>query len=501
MTFINPSSPQRSIYRLYGPSLALLTDLYQLTMSYSYWKKGLDKKEAVFHLSFRKRPFNGGFSIVAGLEYAIDFLENFHFDASDLAYLESLQNIDGTPLFDPHFFNYLANLKFACDIDAMPEGSVVFPHEPLLRIQGPIIQCQILESPLLNLINFPTLIATKAARMCIAAKGDPVLEFGLRRAQGIDGALTASRAAYIGGCDSTSNVLAGKVFGIPVRGTQAHSWIMAFDDELEAFQAFAEAMPAQSTFLVDTYDTIEGIKKAIIVGQWLRKQGKKFFGIRLDSGDLAFLSIKGRQLLDDAGFHDAKIIASNELDETLISELKRQGAKISIWAVGTNLITAKDQPALDGVYKLSAIRNPGEPWTYKLKLSEQMIKVTNPGILQVRRFFSKGENIGDMLYDIPMGFSKGYRAIDPLDPTRQKVIKSDCQSRDLLVPIFRKGERIYSLPSLKTIREYTQSELSLFPDGIKRFLNPHQYYVGMEQSLYNLKVDLIQKIRSAQENE
>lgn len=501
MTLINPSSSERSIYRLYGPSLALLTDLYQLTMSYSYWKKGLDKKEAVFHHSFRKRPFNGGFTVVAGLEYAIDFLENFHFDASDLAYLESLRSLDDTPLFDPRFFDYLANLKFSCDVDAMPEGSVVFPYEPILRIQGPIIQCQILESPLLNLINFPTLIATKSARMCIAAQGDPVLEFGLRRAQGIDGALTASRAAYIGGCSSTSNVLAGKIFGIPVMGTQAHSWIMAFDDELEAFQAFAEAMPSQTTFLVDTYDTIEGIKKAIIVGQWLREHGKKLQGIRLDSGDLAYLSIKGRQLLDAAGFQDAKIIASNELDETLISELKRQGAKISVWAVGTNLVTAKDQPALDGVYKLSAIRNPGEPWTYKLKLSEQIVKVTNPGILQVRRFYANGENIGDMLYDEPMGFSQGYRAIDPLDSTRQKVIKNNCENRDLLVPIFRQGKRVYDLPTLNNIREYTQSELNLFPDGIKRFLNPHQYFVGMEKSLYDMKVDLIHKIRATQESE
>ncbi|MBA3237621.1 MAG: nicotinate phosphoribosyltransferase [Parachlamydiaceae bacterium] len=501
MTFNKPASSERSIYRLYGPSLSLLTDLYQLTMSYGYWKKGLEKKEAAFHLSFRKRPFNGGFTVVAGLEYVIDFLENFHFDPSDLTYLESLKSSDNTPLFEPRFFDYLANLKFSCDIDAMPEGSVVFPYEPLLRIQGPIIQCQILESPLLNLINFPTLIATKAARMCIAAKGDPVLEFGLRRAQGVDGALTASRAAYIGGCSSTSNVLAGKMYGIPVTGTQAHSWIMAFDDELEAFQAFAETIPNQSTFLVDTYDTIEGIKKAIIVGQWLRERGKKLLGIRLDSGDLAYLSIKGRQLLDEAGFQETKIIASNELDETLISELKRQGAKISVWAVGTNLVTARDQPALDGVYKLSAIRNPGEPWTYKLKLSEQMAKITNPGILQVRRFFSKGENICDMIYDVPMDFSQGYRAIDPFDPTRQKVIKNDCESRDLLVPIFRNGERVFSIPTLNSIREYTQSELNLFPDGIKRFLNPHQYYVGMEKSLYNLKVDLIQKIRSAQENE
>ncbi len=487
----------RSIYHLYGHSLALLTDLYQMTMSYGYWKKGLDRKEAVFHLFFRKRPFKGGFTVAAGLEYAIDFLEKFHFDASDLAYLASLRDDFGQPLFEPAFFDYLSNLKFSCNIDAVPEGSVVFPYEPLLRIQGPLIQCQILESPLLNIINFPSLIATKAARICIAAEDESVLEFGLRRAQGIDGALTASRAAYIGGCHATSNVLAGKIFGIPVKGTHAHSWIMVFDDEQEAFQAFAESMPNQTIFLVDTYNTIEGIKKAIQVGKWLKTQGRHFLGIRLDSGDLTYLSIQGRQLLDEAGFTDAKIVASNELDETVITELKRQGAKISVWGVGTNLITAKDQPALDGVYKLSAIRDPGGPWEYKLKLSEQMVKVSNPGILQVRRFYSNGENIADAIYDIHHGINQNNPIIDPLDPTRKKNISRNCQSRDLLVPIFRNGQRVYDLPSLEACRQYTKHELNSFPVGIKRFLNPHQYVVGMEQNLYKLKVELIQKIRES----
>lgn len=485
----------RSIYRLYQPSLALLTDLYQLTMSYSYWKKGLDQKESVFHLFFRKRPFQGGFTVAAGLEYAIDFFENFHFDASDLAYLAGLQGVDGQPLFEPAFFDYLEKLKFSCDVDAVPEGSVVFPYEPLLRIQGPLVQCQILESPLLNLINFPSLIATKAARICTAAGDESVLEFGLRRAQGIDGALTASRSAYIGGCDSTSNVLAGKIFGIPVKGTHSHSWVMVFDDEQASFQAFAECLPNQCVFLVDTYDTIEGIKKAIHVGKWLKEHGKRFMGIRLDSGDLAYLSIKGRQMLDEAGFPDAEIVASNELDETVITELKRQGAKITVWGVGTNLVTAKDQPALDGVYKLSALRDPGGPWVYKLKLSEQMVKVSNPGILQVRRYYDRLENIADAIYDVQTDLSQGCQIVDPLDPTRRKNIEASCLSKDLLVPIFRQGQRVYDLPSLSAIRDYTKSELNSFPVGIKRFLNPHQYVVGMEQSLYNLKVDLIQKIR------
>lgn len=485
----------RSIYRLYGHSLALLTDLYQLTMSYAYWKQGLDRKESVFHLFFRKRPFKGGFTIAAGLEYAIDFLENFHFDQTDLAYLANLHDQFDLPLFEPAFLDYLSNLKFSCSVDAVPEGSTVFPYQPLLRIQGPLIQCQILESPLLNILNFSGLIATKAARVCIAAGDDPVLEFGVRRAQGIDGALTASRAAYIGGCEATSNVLAGKIFGIPVKGTHAHSWIMVFNDEESAFRSFAEVMPNQSIFLVDTYDTVEGIKKAIKVGLELKEQGKKFIGIRLDSGDLTYLSIKGRRMLDDAGFKDAIIVASNELDETVITELKRQGARISVWGIGTNLITAKDQPALDGVYKLSAIRDPGGPWEYKLKLSEQMIKVSNPGILQVRRYYSSDENIADMIYDIRLGINEKNEMIDPLDPTLRKAIANAYESRDLLVPIFREGERVYELPTLHECREKTKAELDSFPVGIKRILNPHRYYVGMEKTLYNLKVDLIQKIR------
>lgn len=488
----------KSTFRLYGESLALLTDLYQLTMSYGYWKKGLADKEAVFHLFFRKRPFHGGFTIAAGLEQAVAFLESFHFDASDLSYLASLCDPTGQPLFEAAFLDYLGQLTFSCDVEAVPEGSVVFPYEPLLRIQGPLIQCQILESPLLNLINFPSLIATKAARICIAAKDEPVLEFGLRRAQGMDGALTASRSAYIGGCHSTSNLLAGKIFGIPVAGTHAHSWVMVFDDELESFQAFAECFPNSSVFLVDTYDTIEGVNKAIQVGKWLRGQGRKLLGIRLDSGDLAYLSIKAREMLDAEGFEDVKIVASNELDETLISELKNQGAKISVWGVGTSLVTARDQPALDGVYKLSAVRDRGGPWKYKLKLSEQMVKISNPGILQVRRFHSAKGNIADALYDIHSDVSAGCTLVDPLDPTRRKMLKqaADLQSYDLLQPIFRDGKCVYALPNLDEIRNRTKAELKGFQPRIKRFLNPHQYVVGMEKSLYDLKVELINAIRS-----
>lgn len=488
---------QSSIASIYDQSLTLLTDFYQMTMIYGYWKAGLAQKESVFQLFFRKTPFKGGFTVAAGLESVIHFLEKFKFDSSDLNYLAQLRGPDGTLYFDEDFLNYLAKLKFTGNIDAVPEGTVIFPYEPLIRVEGPLIECQLLESPLLNLINFPTLIATKAARMCLAAQGDPVIEFGLRRAQGVDGALTASRAAYIGGCDSTSNLLAGKLYGIPVKGTHAHSWVMVFDDELEAFQTYAKYLPNNCLFLVDTYNTIEGVKKAIQVGIWLKEQGKKMIGIRLDSGDLAYLSIKSRALLNQAGFTDAIIVASNELDETIISELKRQGAQIDVWGVGTNLVTAKDQPSLDGVYKLSAIRDPGKEWTYKLKLSEQMLKVSNPGILQVRRFYSQRENVADVIYDINTPWEGDCQSVDPLDPTHVRVIKKGVLSKDLLQPIFRKGECIYQRPSLEAIREYRQKELNEFPIGIKRFLNPHMYAVGMEKKLYALKIELIKQVRQS----
>lgn len=483
--------------QLYDQSLSLLTDFYQLTMAYGYWKAGLKEREAVFQLFFRRSPFRGGFTVAAGLEAAIHFIQSLRFDASDIDYLKTIQGEDGKPFFEIAFLDYLSTLKFTGQIDAVPEGTVVFPHEPLVRVQAPLIEAQLLESPLLNLINFPTLIATKAARISLAAGGDPVIEFGMRRAQGIDGAVTASRAAYIGGCDSTSNVLAGKLFGIPVKGTHAHSWIMVFDDELEAFQTYAKVLPNNAVFLVDTYDTIEGVKKAIEVGKWLQEQGKKLAGIRLDSGDLADLSIRSRALLDQAGFPDALIVASNELDETIISELKRQGAEINVWGVGTNLVTARDQPALDGVYKLSAIRERGGEWKYKLKLSEQMVKVSNPGVLQVRRFASGSENVADVIYDVHMPWGEECAIVDPLDATHVRKVPKHLVGSDLLVPIFRNGQCLYACPTLQEIRQRVQSQLSSFPIGIKRFLNPHVYVVGMEKRLFDLKVKLIGQMRQA----
>ncbi len=323
-----------TLQSLYRSSLSLLTDLYQLTMAYSYWKHNLAERQAVFHLFFRKNPFQSGYSIACGLQTAIEYLENLRFETDDLDYLASLKGSDANPLFDDQFITYLSKLKFACDVDAIPEGTVIYPHEPLVRVTGPILQCQLLETPLLNIINFQTLIATKSARVCQAAAGDRVIEFGLRRAQGIDGALAASRAAYLGGCSGTSNVLAGKLFKIPVTGTHAHSWVMTFPSEQEAFDLYAQAMPNNCVFLVDTYDTLAGVRNAVETARRLRAAGHEMLGIRLDSGDLAWLSIEARKILDEAGFPEARIVASNDLDERLITSLKLQGRRLifGVWA-------------------------------------------------------------------------------------------------------------------------------------------------------------------------
>lgn len=487
---------------LYSSSLALFTDFYQLTMAYGYWKSGIAEKEAVFNLFFRKNPFNGGFTINCGLDYVIDYINSFHFNEEDLAYLSTLKSKDGKALFSEDFLKYLAELKLKLDIDAIAEGEVVFPHEPILRVKGPILQCQLLESPLLNIINYQTLIATKAARIFNVAKGEDILEFGLRRAHGIDGAMAASRAAYIGGCSSTSNVLAGKLFSIPVSGTHAHSWVMAFDDELSSFKAYAEAMPDNCTLLVDTYNTIEGLKNAIKVGNILKKKGKKLLGIRIDSGDLAYFSIQAREMLDEAGFTDTSIVASNDLDENIISSLRTQDARINVWGIGTKLITAYDQPALGAVYKLSAVKNDKNKWEYKIKLSEQAIKVNNPGIQQIRRFYAEGEEaqktpMADMLYDINKPLGEKHKIIDPMDLTRRKIIKAEgLQYEDLLKPIFREGNQRYQSPDIHQIRKNTIHNMAQLPIGVKRLVNPHSYPVGLEEKLYKLKTDLILKLRN-----
>ncbi|MBX7067401.1 MAG: nicotinate phosphoribosyltransferase [Parachlamydiales bacterium] len=470
---------------IYNQSLALLTDLYQLTMVHGYWKAGIAHRHAVFHINFRRWPFKGGFAIAAGLETAVQFLKDFRFSSTDLAYLEELD------LFEKPFLDFLSKFQFSCDLDALPEGSLVFPYEPIIRVKGPIWQAQLLESPMLNIINFQTLIATKAARICLAAHPDPVIEFGMRRAQGVDGAISASRAAFIGGCESTSDVIAGKLFGIPIRGTHAHSWIMAFEDEEKAFEIFAKMRPKNCIMLIDTYNSIEGAKKAIKVA----KSMKDFdlAGVRLDSGDLAKLSIEIRKLLDEAGLKKACIMASNELDEYLIRDLKQQGAKINVWGVGTNLVTGKDQPALDGVYKLSAIQNEKGEWVHKIKLSEQTAKVTNPGILQIRRYFDGQFYTGDAIYDEIIGIDHSATIIDAHDPNRQ--MQGSGHSSDLLIPIFREGKVVYSAPSLFEAQAHAKRELTRLPPSMERFTNPQPYLAGLEKKLYQKKMEMIRKVR------
>src|SRR5437879_5475555 len=470
---------------------ALLTDLYQLTMAYGYWKTGKADQEAVFHLLFRKQPFEGGFTLACGLADSLRYLLGFKFEKPDLEYLGQLKGNDGRRLFEPAFLKYLGWLKLRWDVDAIPEGTVVFPQEPLLRVRGSILQAQLVETALLNLLNFQSLIATKAARVRLAAQGDPVVEFGLRRAQGIDGALTASRAAYIGGCAGTSNVLAGKVFGIPVKGTHAHSWVMSFENELDSFEAYANALPNNCIFLVDTYNSLEGVRHAIEVGKQLRKRGHKLGGIRLDSGDLAYLSIEARKMLNAAGFKDAVIVGSNDLNEHLIASLKQQGAAINVWGVGTMLVTAYEQPALGGVYEPSAIRTPDGTWEHKIKLSEQSAKVTNRGVLQVRRFRKGNQFTGDAIYDETRPFPRRITIVDPVDATRRKHFPADTKYEDLLVPVLRRGKLVYDLPSLDSIRTRAQRQLAALYPGIKRFENPHQYPAGLELTLHEFKTELI----------
>jgi len=478
---------KNALKSLYKHSLLLLTDLYQLTMAYSYWKNKMYEQEAVFHLFFRKHPFKGNYSIACGLQTVVEYLQDFKFDVEDIQYLGRLKGADGKPLFDEPFLNYLQRMEFECDIDAMPEGTVVFPHQPLIRVKGAIIQAQLIETALLTIINFQTLIATKAARIAQAAQGDSVLEFGLRRAQGIDGGISASRAAYIGGVHATSNVLAGKIYDIPVRGTHAHSWVMCHADELSAFENYAHAMPNNCVFLVDTYDTVEGVKKAIKVGEELRIKGFEMVGIRLDSGDLADLSIKARILLDDGGFENAKIIASDSLDEYKIAALKAKGAKIAVWGVGTRLATAYDQPALGGVYKLAALKAPNEDWQFKMKLSNTPIKVSNPGILNVRRFYDENQQPkGDIIIDETL--NKEEKVLIDFKENKEIVYHYE-DIRPLLEPIFRKGKLVYELPEIHQMRQNSLDNLASFKGQLSN------YPTGLGKQLQEKKLRLLAELK------
>jgi nicotinate phosphoribosyltransferase len=461
-----------------------------------YFKAGVADHEAVFHVTFRENPFGGQFTVACGLATAIDFLRAFHFTGAEVDYLGSQRGNDGKPLFDSRFLDCLRGLRLTCDVDAIPEGTLVFPNEPLIRIIGPIIQCQLLETALLNILNFQSLIATKAARVCLAAKDDPVIEFGLRRSQGVDGGLTAARAAYIGGCSGTSNLQAGHQFGIPVSGTQAHSWIMFFENELEAFKTYARAMPNNCIFLVDTYDSIDGIRHAIEIGSELRRQGHEMIGVRLDSGDGVTLSVKARRMLDKAGFANAKIVGSGDLDEYMITDLKQRGAKIDVWGVGTKLSTGQPDAALGVIYKLGAIRRPGGEWQYRIKLSEESAKVSVPGSLQIRRFYQPdGRFIADAIYETDLGVSQPCEIVDVETEDKTKIPRNTRYS-DLLVPIFRAGQVVYERPSIEVSRDHLRKQLSCAPPGLLQLNDPVPYKIGLKRALYELRSKLIARTKA-----
>jgi nicotinate phosphoribosyltransferase len=461
---------------LYRHSLVLLTDLYQLTMALGYWRCGWAERQAVFHLSFRQNPFGGGFALACGTSYVAEFLRELRFTGDDLQHLRTLNGEDGTRLFPEPFLDDLQSLPWTVDVDAVPEGTVVFARQPLVRVCGPLLQCQFLETALLNLVNFQTLLATKAARVCRAARGKPVLEFGLRRAQGIDGGLAASRASFIGGCAATSNVLAGKLFGIPVRGTHAHSWVMVFSDELSAYRAYAEALPANCIFLVDTYDTLRGVGHAITVARELRARGREMQGIRLDSGDLLQLSRQARRRLDEAGFANAAIVASGDLDEYSIARLLGDGAPIDVFGVGTRLVTAYDQAALGGVYKLGAVRDEQGRWSRRAKRSDEAAKATDPGVLQVRRFRdARGVPRGDVIYDQELGF----------DPHAVLLPETagDSAGEELLQPLFRAGRLVAPVATASESRARAAQQLAEFPEEILRQDEPQRYPLVIDPRL------------------
>ncbi|WP_462134813.1 nicotinate phosphoribosyltransferase [Slackia piriformis] len=478
---------------------ALLTDLYQLTMAQGYWANGKLDEEACFHMFFRENPFKGGFAIACGAAQLAEMIDGFAFSDEDVAYLGSLQAPGGGPLFDEGFLAYLREMRLTLDVDAVREGTVVFPMEPIVRVTGPILQCQLLETALLCCMNFQTLIATKAARVCLAAQA-PVAEFGLRRAQGAGGALWASRAAVVGGCASTSNVLAGKMFDIPVSGTHAHSWVMAFDGEIEAFRAYAKTFPKNCILLVDTYDVKQGIEHAIEVGLEMRAQGERLAGIRIDSGDLAWLARYARERLDAAGLVDCGIVLSNDLDEYTIKSIRDQGADVMSWGVGTKLACAYDQPSLGGVYKLSATRVAGcKAWSNRLKVSEQSSKLTLPGVLDVRRYsFADGRIAGDMVFDVNEPVDGEGAIIDPADILRQKKL-AGYAFETLLYPLARRGVSVLSDEERSALaaRERTAAGISRLDESQKRFLNPHSYPVGLEAGLWHRRASMAAALRES----
>ncbi|MCI8993975.1 MAG: nicotinate phosphoribosyltransferase [Eubacterium sp.] len=478
-------------------NLTLLTDLYQMTMMQGYYKTN-NRDVVVFDAFYRTNPCGGGYAVCAGLQQLIDYIKNLRFSDEDIRYLKSLN------IFDGDFLEYLRTFRFSGDIYAIPEGTLIFPREPIVKVIASIMEAQLIETALLNIINHQSLIATKASRVCYAADGDGVMEFGLRRAQGPDSGVYGARAAMIGGCIGTSNVLAGQMFDIPVKGTHAHSWIMSFGDEYTAFRTYARLYPNACILLVDTYDTLKsGIPNAIRVFTEMRESGieLKNYGIRMDSGDLAYLSKEVRSMLDKAGFPDAVISASNDLDEYLIESLKIQGAKITSWGVGTNLITSKDCPAFGGVYKLAAIRNADGSFAPKIKLSENTEKVTNPGNKTVYRIYSKatGKIKADYicLADETFDESKDLKLFDPVNTWKRTTLSGGSYTlRELLVPVFKNGECVYTSPSVMKIREICQQELDTIWCENKRFKNPAQIFVDLSDQLYHMKTEIFNQLHS-----
>jgi nicotinate phosphoribosyltransferase len=471
-------------------NLSLLTDMYELTMVGGYIVSGKQDQRANFDYFFRKVPDNGGYCITAGLEQVVDYITRMRFSQRDLNYLEGLK------IFPDRVFRYLENFRFSGDLYAVPEGTVVFPGEPIIRVTAPLPEAQFIESALLNVMNFQTLIATKAARVCIAAEGDPVIEFGLRRAHGPDAALGASRAAFIGGAQGTSNVLAGKLFGIPVRGTVAHSWVESFASELESFRKYCEIYPGGCLLLVDTYDTLKsGVPNAIRVGKEMRERGLgELAGIRLDSGDLAYLSKEARKMLDQEGFEQTRIFASSDLDEWIIESIKNQGGRIDTWGVGTRLVTAYSTPALGGVYKLTGIEEQGR-MAPKIKRSDNPEKVTNPGKKKIIRFFdASGLMRGDVMFlEEESPEPRPLRAFHPSVPHVSKTYPSKFERVELLQPIIQSGTLVYEKPTLKEIQENTRENLRRLGPEFKRFTNPHIYHVSLSQQLLQTKQRLLKK--------
>ncbi len=475
-------------------NMSMLTDFYELTMSKGYLDGGYENKIVYFDMFFRDVPENGGYAVMAGLEQVIDYLNNLSFSEEDLVFLKERYG------FDDKFISYLENFKFSCDVWAIPEGTVVFPREPLIKVRGPVIEAQLLETALLCTINHQSLIATKTARIVRAAEGRPIMEFGARRAQGFDASVLGARAAYIAGAAGTSCTICGEQFDIPLSGTMAHSWVMLFDDEFEAFKAYAESYPDKTLLLVDTYDVLKsGIPNAIrCAHEVLEPMGQRLKGIRIDSGDLTYMTQKARKMLDEAGLTDCKITVSNALDEYLIRDLISQGACIDSFGVGERLITSKAEPVFGGVYKISAVVNDDGEIVPKMKISENVGKITTPGSKEIVRFYDKatGKALADVLFledeEIPDG--EPYEIFDPVETWKSKVLEN-YTTRKLLVKIFDGGKLIYDSPAINDIRSYCTKEIDSLWDSVKRFENPHNYYVDLSPKLWKIKDDILHSYR------